>query len=70
MSTTFIVRTGNPPALNDTLQVLPGVRASVVDDTWNSDERTCHVRVDGDEGFFRFAMANQGYGDVLGEVNA
>lgn len=66
---TFIVRTGNPKVLDETVRGLPGIHANVVDDTWNHDQQTCHVHVQGDADFFRYAMATQGYGDVLGEVD-
>lgn len=65
----YAVRTGGgPEALNDTLLTLPGVRASVVDDTWNEVQQSCHVVVEGDAGFFLFAMKQQGYGEVMGEA--
>lgn len=67
--TDLIVRTNAVDLLDQTVRTLPMVNACVVDGTWDPDARTCHVRVLGNVGFFRFAMANQGYGDVLGEVN-
>lgn len=68
MSETYIVRTGSPEALGDTLAGLPMIHAVVVDGSWNPTERTCHVEVFGPAGFFLFAMEKQGYGEVLGEV--
>jgi hypothetical protein len=44
--TDVIVKTGNPEALDATVQALPGVAAAVVDGTWNGE--SCHVRVQGD----------------------
>ncbi len=60
----LIVRTANPDLLDRTVQQLgPAV---VVDGTWNGD--TCHVRVFGDPGYFKFAITQQGYGEITGEV--
>lgn len=63
-ATDLIVRTGNPELLDQTIQQLPGA-AAVVDGSFNGD--TCRVRVFGDPGFMRFAITNQGYGEIVGE---
>jgi hypothetical protein len=64
----FVVRTGSPEALAETLRGLPMIHAIVIDDSWNPTERTCQVQVFGPTGFFVYAMEKQGYGEVLGEV--
>lgn len=61
----LIVRTANPAALDDTIQQLPGCAAVVIDGSWDGD--TCRVRVLGGAEFLRFALANQGYGEVISE---
>lgn len=62
-ATDLLVKTPNPKALDDTVQQLgPAV---VVDGSW--DGEVCRVRVFGDPGFIRFAITNQGYGEVVGE---
>jgi hypothetical protein len=66
--TDLIIRTGNAARLDETLMGLPGADAWVLPGSWKPDERTCVVRVEGDLGFFRFAMENQGYGEIVGEV--
>lgn len=61
--TDLIVRTVNPELLDKTVQQLgPAV---VVDGSYDGD--TCRVRVFGPPGFIKFALVNQGYGDVVGE---
>lgn len=61
--TDLIVRTRNPQLLDATVQQLgPAV---VVDGTYNGD--TCHVRVFGPSGYIKFAITNQGYGEIVGE---
>lgn len=58
------VRTANPKALDETVQQLPMVGAVVVDGSWDGD--VCTVRVlAGDPGFLRFAITNQGYGEIV-----
>jgi hypothetical protein len=60
--TDFLVRTGNPDALDETVQQLGA--AVVVDGSWDGD--TCTVRVlAGDPGYIKFAIDHQGYGEVL-----
>lgn len=66
----LIVKTNAVELLDQTVRTLPMVDASVVDGTWDPDARTCHVRVLGNVGFFRFAMEQQGYGEIVGEVGA
>lgn len=64
-ATDLIVRTTNPDLLDGTVRQLPGA-AMVVDGSY--DGETCRVRVFGDPGFIRFAITNQGYGEIVGEV--
>lgn len=64
-ATDLIVRTANPKALDDTIQQLPGCAAAVVDDSFDGD--TCRVRVLGGLDFLRFAITQQGYGEIVGE---
>lgn len=61
-ATDLIVKTGNARALDETLRSLGAV---VVDGSWNGE--TCRVRVFGDPGFIRFAITNQGYGEIVDE---
>ena len=55
------VRTGNPAALDKTMQQLG---AACVDGSWDGD--TVLVRCFGNADFIDFAIANQGYGEVVG----
>lgn len=65
-ATDLIVATANPQALDATVQQLgPAV---VVAGSW--DGTTCRVRVFGDPGFIRFALTQQGYGEIVGEEPA
>lgn len=57
------VRTANPEMLDQTIQQLPACAAVVVDGSYNGD--TCTVRVFGGEGFLRYALTNQGYGEIV-----
>lgn len=59
--TDITVRTRNPEMLDQTVQQLGA--AVVIDGSWNGD--TCQVRVFGDPGFIKFAITNQGYGEVV-----
>jgi hypothetical protein len=62
------VRTTNHEWLDQTVQQLPGIAAVVVDGSWDGD--TCIVRVlAGDPGFLKFAITNQGYGEVIEGVS-
>jgi len=62
-ATDLIVRTANPELLDKTVQQLgPAV---VVEGTWNGD--TCRVRVFGPPGYLKFAIAQQGYGEIVDE---
>lgn len=62
-ATDLIVKTANPDMLDRTVQQLgPAV---VVDGSY--DGETCRVRVFGNPGFIRFAITNQGYGEIVGE---
>lgn len=61
-ATDITVRTRNPQYLDQTIQQLPGA-AVVIEDSWDGD--TCLVRVFGDPGFLKFAITNQGYGEVV-----
>ena len=60
----LVVKCRDAEWLDDTIQQLPGAQA-VVDGSW--DGETCRVRVFGDPGFIKFAITNQGYGEVVGE---
>ena len=63
--TDLIVRTADPKRLDETVQQLPACTAVVVDGTF--DGETCRLRVFEGLGFLKFALANQGYGDVVSE---
>lgn len=58
------VRTANPEMLDKAIQQLPACAAAVVD--WSYDGDTCTVRVFNGEGFLRYALTNQGYGEIVG----
>lgn len=59
--TDLIVKTRNPELLDRTVQQLgPAV---VVDGSF--DGEVCRVRVFGPAGFIRFAITNQGYGEIV-----
>lgn len=62
-ATDLIVVTANPAMLDETVQQLGP--AAVVNDSYNGE--SCRVRVFGDPGFIRFAIQNQGYGEIIGE---
>lgn len=55
------VETPNPRLLDETVQQLGA--AVVVDGSW--DGAVCTVRVFGDPGYVRFAIATQGYGRIV-----
>lgn len=57
------VTTADPRLLDETLHQLPGPLAVVVDGSF--DGTACTVRVLGNPGFLVFALANQGYGELL-----
>lgn len=67
MITDLIVRTGNAQLLEETLRQLPGCgeRVNVVEGSWNEHSRTCVIRIFGDPEFVKFAMTQQGYGEIL-----
>ena len=62
-ATDLIVRTANPKLLDTTVQQLG--HAVVVEGSYSSG--TCRVRVFGNPGYIRFAITNQGYGEIVGE---
>lgn len=62
-ATDLLVKTHAPELLDETVQQLGP--AAVVEGSY--DGTTCRVRVFGDPGFIRFALTNQGYGEVVGE---
>lgn len=57
------IRTGNPDALDATMQDLGAV---VVEGSFDGDSAL--VRCFGNAGFVRFACENQGYGEVIEET--
>lgn len=67
-ATDFLVDVGNPKALDETLQALPGVNAFVVGTPEPIRENGHYVvRVFGDPFFFKFAVENQGYCTIIRE---
>lgn len=72
-ATDFLVETGNPERLDDTLQALPMMRASVVGRGVPGGiairEGYPVVRVLGDTGFFKFAMEQQGYCKIIRQLD-
>jgi hypothetical protein len=71
-ATDFLVETGNPEALDNTLQALPMMRAFVVGRGVPGGivkhEGYHVVRVFGDTGFFKFACEQQGYCKVIRQL--
>jgi hypothetical protein len=71
-ATDFLVETGNPERLDDTLQALPMMHAFVVGRGVPGDiayrEGYPVVRVFGDTGFFKFAVENQGYCKIIKQL--
>jgi hypothetical protein len=63
--TDLIVKTANPAMLDETVQQLPMCAAQVVDGSY--DGQTCRLRVFSGLGFLKFALTEQGYGEVVGE---
>jgi hypothetical protein len=66
MSSDFVditVRTANPDALDKTLAQLPMCVARVIDGSHNGD--TCTVRCFENPGFVKYAIAHQGYGEIV-----
>lgn len=59
--TDLTVRTRNPQLLDETVQQLGA--AVVIDGSFNGD--TCQVRVFGDPGYIKFAITQQGYGEIV-----
>lgn len=67
-ATDILVKTGSPELLDQTVQQLG--RASVVGAPDYTVVDGCYVvRVFGDPGFIKFAIANQGYGEVVRELD-
>lgn len=66
--TDLTVSTHDPDLLDDTVQALPMCAAVVVADSYSRSDGTCIVRVFGNAEFLKFALSNQGYGEVLSEV--
>ena len=66
-ATDILVRTANPEMLDQTVQQLgPAVVVGAPDYVKVDD---CYVvRVFGDPGFIKFAITNQGYGEVVREL--
>ena len=62
-ATDLIVRTRNPEMLDRTVQQLGA--AVVVEGSFNGE--TCRVRVFGPPGYLKYAITNQGYGEIVGE---
>lgn len=60
------VRTKAPGLLDDTIQQLPGCVARVVEGSIDGD--VCTIDVEGGEGFLRFAITRQGYGEIVEEA--
>lgn len=55
------VECGNPTALDQTVQQLGP--AAVIEGSWNG--RSCKVRIFGNPGYIKFAIAHQGYGKII-----
>ncbi len=69
----FLVETGNPLALEDTLQHLPNMHARVVGrgvlGGIVKQEGYYVVRVFGDPGWFKFAVEQQGYCKIIKQLD-
>jgi hypothetical protein len=66
-ATVLTVKTRNPDLLQQTMNGLPRVEATVVPDSFDEQAGTCKVRVGAGLDFLKFAMAKQGYGEVIAE---
>jgi hypothetical protein len=67
-ATDILVRTEDPAMLDQTVQQLG--RAAVVGAPDYTKVDGCYVvRVFGDPGFIKFAITNQGYGEVVRELD-
>jgi hypothetical protein len=65
-ATDILVRTASPSILDETLHQLPMCAAVVVGAPDYVQVDGCYVvRVFGDPGFVKFAITNQGYGEVV-----
>lgn len=68
----FVVETGNPERLDDTLQQLPMTKALVIGRGMPGGIQLIDgnpvVRVFGDPGFFKFACEQQGYCKIIREI--
>jgi hypothetical protein len=69
----FLVETGNPERLDDTLQALPMMHAFVVGRGVPGGivqrDGGYVVRVFGDPGFFKFAVEHQGYCKIIKQLD-
>ena len=72
-ATDFLVETGNPEYLDDTLQQLPNMYARVVGRGVTGGivkrEGGYVVRVFGDTGWFKFAVEQQGYCKIIRQLD-
>lgn len=67
-ATDILVRTANPAALDETVQQL-GPAAVVGGPHYVTMDGCYVVRVFGDPGYIKFAITNQGYGEVVRELD-
>ncbi len=68
-ATDILVRTADPGLLDRTVQQLgPAVVIQGVADPYMQVDGCYIVRVFGDPGFIKFAITNQGYGEVVREL--
>ena len=63
--TDITVRTRNAEMLDQTLQQLPGCAEVVIEGSYDGD--VCTVRVFSGLAFLKFALPNQGYGEIVEE---
>lgn len=72
-ATDFLVETGNPTYLDDTLQQLPNMHAFVVGrgvpGGFAMREGYNVVRVFGDTSWFKFAVEHQGYCKIIKQLD-
>jgi hypothetical protein len=67
-ATDILVRTGNPAILDETVQQLGAAVVVGGPDRFVQVDGCYVVRVYGDPGFIKFAITNQGYGEVVREL--
>jgi hypothetical protein len=64
----LVIRTASPELLEETVNSLPGVIAVVVEGSF--DGEVCTLRVHSSADFAKYAIVQQGYGQIVSESRA